>query len=264
MKIGILGAMEEEIRLLTQQISNKRSEIIGKREYINGQLANHDVCLVFSRWGKVAAASTATTLVQRYGVERLIFTGVAGGIDPTLNIGDIVVADNLVQHDMDVSFLPDMAEFEIPLLGVSDFRVREKDVQTAIQAVTTYLHVDLPQQVAQETLASFSITRPQVVRGTIASGDQFISSSAQTARLKEKIPGLRCVEMEGAAVAQVACEHDIPCLVLRTISDKANHEALADIPRFIASVASFFTCGSVLRLLERLKEQEIKKAHTGT
>ncbi len=253
MKIGILGAMEEEIHLLTQQISNPHCETIGKREYISGQIFNHDVCLVFSRWGKVAAASTATTLIQHYGVECLIFTGVAGGVDPELSIGDIVVADNLVQHDMDVSFLQGMAEFEIPLLGVSDFRVREKDVQTAMQAVTTYLNLDLKQEVASETLASFSITQPQVVRGTIASGDQFISSSAKTARLREKIPGLRCVEMEGAAVAQVAYEHDIPCLVLRTISDKADHEAVIDFPRFIASVASFFTCGSVLRLLNILK-----------
>ncbi len=251
MKIGILGAMEEEIRLLTQQITNKHSQVMGKREYISGKLLDHDVCLVFSRWGKVAAASTATTLIQHYGVERLVFTGVAGGVDPELNIGDIVVADNLVQHDMDASFLPGIAEFEVPLLGVSDFRIREKDVQTAILAVKKYLETDLNREVSEQTLAQFAITRPKVVRGTIASGDQFISSSAKTTLLREKIPGLRCVEMEGAAVAQVAHEHDIPCLVLRTISDKADNEAIIDFPRFIASVASFFTCGSVLRLLER-------------
>ncbi len=106
MKIGILGAMEEEIRLLTEKILNKHSQVMGKREYISGQIFGHDVCLVFSRWGKVAAASTATTLIQHYGVERLIFTGVAGGVEPELNIGDMVVADTLVQHDMDASFLP--------------------------------------------------------------------------------------------------------------------------------------------------------------
>ncbi len=252
MKTGILGAMEEEIHLLTEKITNKRSEIIGKRQYISGKIFDHDVCVVFSRWGKVAAASTATTLIQHYGVERLVFTGVAGAIDPELNIGDIVVADNLVQHDMDASFLPGIEEFEIPLLGIADFQAREKDVQTAMQAVTTYLRADLPRQVTQETLADFSITTPKVARGTIASGDQFISSQAKTAELREKIPALRCVEMEGAAVAQVAHEHDIPCLVLRTISDKADHDAPLDFPRFISSVASFFTCGSVLRLLEKL------------
>lgn len=250
MKIGILGAMEEEMALLTEQIANKHSEIMGKREYISGQIHNHDVCLVFSRWGKVAAASTATTLIQHHGVERLIFTGVAGGVDPQLNIGDIVVADNLVQHDMDASFLPGIAEFEIPLLGVADFRIEEKQVQAAMDAVETYLGSDLNQTVPKETLESFSITHPKVVRGTIASGDQFISSSEKTALLRKKIPELRCVEMEGAAVAQVAHEHDIPCLVLRTISDKADHDAIIDFPRFIASVASFFTCGSVLRLLK--------------
>ncbi len=252
MKIGILGAMEEEIRLLADGMTNKHFEVIGKREYISGQICDHDICLVFSRWGKVAAASTATTLIQHYGVDRLIFTGVAGGVDPELNIGDMVVADNLVQHDMDASFLPGIAEFEIPLLGISDFRIGEKYVQTAIEAVKKYLDTDLTQEVPEQTLAQFSITRPRVVQGTIASGDQFISSAAKAARLREKIPGLRCVEMEGAAVAQVAHEHDIPCLVLRTISDRADHEAVIDFPRFIASVASFFTCGSVLRLLELL------------
>ncbi len=253
MKIGILGAMEEEIALLTEKISSKQCEIIGKREYISGTILDHEVCLVFSRWGKVAAASTATTLIQHHKVDHLIFTGVAGAIDPKLNIGDIVVADNLVQHDMDVSFLPGIAEFEIPLLGKSDFRIREQDVKIALRAVTTYLASDLNQEVPKDTLAQFSITSPQVIQGTIASGDQFISSTAKTAELRDKIPGLRCVEMEGAAVAQVAYEHDISCTIIRTISDKADHEAVVDFPRFITSVASYFTCGSVLRLLEILK-----------
>ncbi len=251
MKIGILGAMDEEINLLGKQMTNCTLEERGKREYINGQLFGHDVCLVFSRWGKVAASSTATTLIERYGVDQLIFTGVAGGVDPSLNIGDIVIADTLIQHDMDVSFLPQMKEFEIPLLGRADFPVGKKEVQKAVAAAESWLQDNLREEVAPETLEEFGIDMPKVVCGTIASGDQFISSDEKVQYLREKIPNLRCVEMEGAAVAQVAYEYDIPCLVLRTVSDKANDDAVIDFPRFITSVASCFTCGSVLRLLER-------------
>ncbi len=250
MKIGILGAMEEEILFLEKYIKNQSSVVIGKRKYICGELFGHEVCIVFSRWGKVAASSTATILLERFGVERLIFTGVAGGVDPQLNVGDIVVADDLVQHDMDASFLPGMVEFEIPLLGVSHFGVPEDDVQKAVQAAENYLKNELAREVSPENLAEFGISRPKVVRGTIASGDQFISSSTKTAELLGKLPNLKCVEMEGAAVAQVAYEYGVPCIVLRTISDKANDDAVIDFPKFIRFVASYFTCGAVRELLK--------------
>lgn len=252
MKIGILGAMEEEILFLAKYIKNQNSFVIGKRKYICGEIFGHEVCVVFSRWGKVAASSTATILLERFGVERLIFTGVAGGVDPQLNVGDIVVADDLVQHDMDASFLPGMVEFEIPLLGVSHFGVQDDDVEKAIRAVKNYFENELEREVSSENLAEFSIFSPKVVRGTIASGDQFISSTTKVAELSKKLPNLKCVEMEGAAVAQVAYEYNIPCIVLRTISDKANDEAVIDFPKFINSIASYFTCGSVLQLLKIL------------
>ncbi len=184
-------------------------------------------------------------------VDYLIFTGVAGGVDPQLNIGDIVIADNLIQHDMNVSFLPQMKEFEIPLLGRADFPVDSKEVEKAVKAAENWLKQDLVKQVTNEVLKEFAITAPKVVCGTIASGDQFISSNDKVQQLREKIPNLCCVEMEGAAVAQVAYEYGVPCLVLRTISDKADDDAIIDFPRFITSVAAFFTCGSVLHLLKR-------------
>ncbi len=250
MKIGILGAMEEEIHLLGKEMTGCTSEVRGRREYINGQISGHDIYLAFSRWGKVAASCSATTLIERYGVDYLIFTGVAGGVDPDVNIGDIVIADNLVQHDMDVSFLPQMKEFEIPLLGRADFPVRQEEVEKARTAAENWIREELGEQVSAKTLEKFAIVAPRVICGTIASGDQFISDSNKILQLRQKIPNLRCVEMEGAAVAQIAYEYDIPCLVLRTISDKADDDAIIDFPRFITSVASFFTCGSVLRLLK--------------
>jgi adenosylhomocysteine nucleosidase len=108
--------------------------------------------------------------------------------------------------------------------------------------------------VSDEALKEFHIARPQVTTGIIASGDQFIADAAVAQALYRQLPGLKCVEMEGAAVAQVAYEHNIPCLVIRTISDKADHSAVIDFPKFVSKIACHFTCGSVLRLLAMIDD----------
>lgn len=252
MKIGIMGAMSEEVALLRGAMTDVEVETRGGREFASGTLCGRHGVVVFSRWGKVAAASTATTLIERHGVDTLLFTGVAGAVDPSLNVGDIVVAERLVQHDMDASALPGIARFEIPLLGVVEFGVEKPHVAAARRAAETYLAEDLRGDVSRDLLGEFDIDAPRVVTGTIASGDQFIADPAVARGLAEALPELRCVEMEGAAVAQVAHEHGVPCLVLRTISDKADHGAVVDFPRFVDRVASHFTCGAVLRLLPAL------------
>jgi len=255
MKIGIMGAMAEELSQLRRHMSVTEVETHGMREYVTGQLRGKAVTVVFSRWGKVAASSTATTLIERYGVNFLVFTGVAGALDPTLNVGDIVVADTLVQHDMDASMLPGIEKYEIPLLGVSRFKVEQRYVSAARRAAEMCLAEDLRGEVSDEALKEFKITEPCVTTGTIASGDQFIADETTAQGLLEQIPGLMCVEMEGAAVAQVAYEHGIPCVVLRTISDKADHSAVVDFPQFVSRIASHFTCGSVLRFVEIISEK---------
>ncbi|MBI9017573.1 MAG: 5'-methylthioadenosine/adenosylhomocysteine nucleosidase [Phycisphaerae bacterium] len=252
MKIGIMGAMHEEIALFRDSMVDVSTQIRGMREYTSGKLAGCDVVVVFSRWGKVAASATATTLIERFDVDMLIFTGVAGAMAAELEVGDIVIADSLIQHDMDVSFLPNTKKFEIPLLGVSNFTVDDIYVQLAQSAAQSYLTNDLRTNVPENTLVSFNVTEPKVVVGLIASGDQFIADPAIADKLCSQLPGLQCVEMEGAAVAQVAYEHSIPCIVMRTISDKADHSAAVDFQQFTIDVASHFTCGSVMRLLESL------------
>jgi len=254
MKIGIMGAMTEEVSQLLQHMSNTESETRGMREYISGELRGKKVTVVFSRWGKVAASSTATTLIERYGVNCLVFTGVAGALDSSLNIGDIVVADTLLQHDMDASALPGIERYEIPLLGISRFTAEPRHTDAALRAAETYLAEDLQADVDAATRHEFHITKPRVVTGTIASGAQFVADDCSARALREQIPDLKCVEMEGAAVAQVAYEYNIPCIVLRTISDKADNSAVVDFPRFVNRVASHFTCGSVLRLLDLIEE----------
>lgn len=113
--IGIMGAMPEEIEGVVTLLSNSVSQTMGKRTYFSGQINGVETVVVFSRWGKVAAATTATTLIYEFKITDLLFTGVAGAIHSDLNIGDIVIGKKLIQHDMDAR--PLMQQFEIPLLS---------------------------------------------------------------------------------------------------------------------------------------------------
>ena len=252
MKIGIMGAMVEEVAKIRSTMYVTNVESRGKREYVSGHLNGHDIVVVFSRWGKVAASSTATTLIELFGVDLIIFTGVAGAIDDRLEIGDIVVADTLVQHDMDASAVPGIKPYEVPILGIQFFDMSSDLASKASQSSQEYITRDLSSDVPEYVLQKFHIKYPSVVRGLIASGDQFITSNEIVQKLRASLPNIKCVEMEGAAVAQVAYEHDCPLVVIRAISDKANHSATIDFPKFIDNIASHFTCGIVLRLLDLL------------
>src|ERR1035438_10102382 len=133
MKIGIVGAMPQEIDLIREDFETDTVSEIAGRAYHEGRFCGVESVLVFSRWGKVAAASTATTLIERFAVDCIIFTGVAGAVSPLLNVGDIVIAYKLLQHDFDVSPSGMFAQFEIPLLGISRFPVEMKLVELAKQ-----------------------------------------------------------------------------------------------------------------------------------
>ncbi len=248
MTIGIMGAMLEEIDNLKQAMLIKETQIIGKREYHMGSLNDHNIVLVFSRWGKVAASSTAATLIMHFNVNEIIFTGVAGAIDPALNVGDNVIADKLIQHDMDAT--PLYSRFTIPLLDLDYFPV-PKDKQQALQnAAEDFLANDF-KQLDPKIKQEFNIIQPKIVIGTIASANQFVSDKAKITDLASNIENLKCVEMEGAAVAQVCFEHDIPFSIVRIISDKANDDANIDFMTFIAKIDSFFSGGVVKALFSK-------------
>lgn len=245
MKIGIIGAMPEEVDHLTRAIGNPRSESIGKREYTSGTLFGREVVTVFSRWGKVAAATTATTLIERFRVDLVVFTGVAGATEPSLSIGDIVVATESVQHDLDASALPGLDRFDVPLLGVSRFPVEVALHAQAVRSAEAFIAKGLAEAVPAPLLQEFGMLTPKVVSGLIASGDRFIADPAVIAELRSALPDLQCVEMEGAAVAQVCYEHDVPMVLLRVMSDKADHSAVIDFPAFVSKIASPLTAGIV-------------------
>ena len=252
MKIGIIGAMEEEIQLLREDIEIISEENIGMRKYTNGILFGNQVILVYSRCGKVAAASTATTLIQHFGVEFILFTGVAGGANPERKIGDIVISKRLIQHDMDASGVADIKRFEIPLLKKSYFTVDDSLLNHAIDSARHYIDNDMENDVNKALLSEFGIKIPAVVAGTVASGDQFISDGIKIKALSSQIEDLQCVEMEGAAVAQVCYEFGVKYIVFRVISDNADENALINFNRFIEKTASHFTKGIVKGMIKEL------------
>lgn len=252
MRIGIIGAMEQEVKLFSECMSIENIETIGMRQYYLGRMHGKEIVLVFSKIGKVAAASTVTTLIETFKADLIIFTGVAGAADNSLKIGDIVISDSLVQHDMDASALIGFKKYEIPLLGVAEFKVPEKLVQLAKHSAQEYVESTMGKDVSQEYLKEFDISTPHVVSGTIASGDQFIADSEKVKILCSEIRNLKCIEMEGAAVAQVCYEHNVNFVIFRVISDKADEHANINFPRFIEKTASHFTCGITQYLIKEI------------
>ena len=248
MSIGIISAMKEEIQALHNQLELSSTIEKGGRTYYHGKLFNQQVVLVFSRWGKVASATTVTQLINDFEIDEVIFTGVAGGIKTMVRIGDIVIGNQLYQHDMDAS--PLIPKYEIPLLGKKAFqtdRIRTEKLYLAainfIRQINVYL--------SREVLNEFQIDEPQIHMGEIASGDQFISDKVDREQIKNGLPKVLCVEMEGAAVAQVCFEYKVPFTIIRTISDNSNDNSHLDFPKFAKEIASEYALGILKNYFEK-------------
>lgn len=210
------------------------------RTYYAGTFEGIKTVVVFSRWGKVAAATTVSTLIHDFNITELLFTGVAGAINPDLNIGDIVIAKRLIHHDMDAR--PLMNRFEVPLLDKTYFEGDANLVQKASQSISQLLESKTLHTVIKDNdLNAFNITNPRLHIGDIASGDQFFSSIRQKQPLHATLPSTLCVEMEGAAVAQVCYEHGLPFAIIRTISDVADETSHIDFPLFVEKIASKYS-----------------------
>lgn len=238
-KIGILGAMPEEINGIVSLLKNKQEIVKGMRTYYLGAINGVEVVVVFSRWGKVASATTVTHLIVEFGITELYFTGVAGSVSLDLAIGDIVVASSLVQHDLDAR--PIMKQFEIPLLGKTElFSPKEILEKSFIAIKKLESNKELLRLISVEQQGIFSISNPKVFLGKIASGDKFFASNREKESLLKVLPDVLCVEMEGAAVAQVCFEYNVPFVIIRTISDAANESSHVDFKDFVDQVASKF------------------------
>lgn len=237
--IGILGAIPQEINGIIDSLENKTQKVIANRTYYQGTIANQKVVVVYSRIGKVAAAATVATLLLEFNVSSVMFIGVAGAISPDVKVGDVVVAKDLVQYDMDAS--PIRPAYEIPLLGKTFFETHQSWSNQICQTIEQILEPNyLTSVISKQELDKFDITAPRVHFGTIASGDQFFSTSEQKTNLQNALPQVLCVEMEGAAVAQVCYEFDVPCVVIRTISDNANQQASYSFQSFVEQISLIY------------------------
>ncbi len=210
--IGIIGAMEEEVAALKKQMTDVTVKEKASMEFNHGTLNGHEVVVVRSGIGKVNAGCCAQILVDDFKVEAIINTGIAGSLRAEINIGDIVISTDALQHDMDAR------EFgyepgQIPRMDVLSFAADEK--------------------LMDQAEASCKAVNPQlgVFRGRVVSGDQFVADKKVKEDIIDKFHGY-CTEMEGAAIAQAAYLNKVPYVVIRSISDKADDSASVDYPTF--------------------------------
>lgn len=213
--IGIIGAMTEELEALLGDLQNRQDTKHGPFTLHSGALEGKQVLLAQCGIGKVNAAAL-TQLMILQNVTQIIFTGVAGGVDATINVGDIVISTDAMQHDSDVRALGYQLG-EVPgetLSWVADAGLLE----SALTAAKTIEGIN-------------------VIKGRILSGDQFIASAEKVKELRETFQGA-CAEMEGAAVAQICSKWQVPFVIIRSISDSANDEAKMDFREFTPLAAA--------------------------
>lgn len=217
MKIGIIGAMEVEVETLKSKMNIKNTVKKASMEFFEGTIGNTEVVVVRSGIAKVNAGICVQILVDIFGVTHVINSGVAGSLDARINIGDIVLSTDACYHDVDATVFG-YKKGEVPQLGTAAFtadaELREK-AKTAIKAAAPDLGV---------------------FEGRVCSGDQFISSGEVKDAIKRDFDGM-CTEMEGAAIAQGCYLNNVPFLIIRAISDKADGSDIVDYPVFEAKAA---------------------------
>lgn len=244
-----MGAIPQEINGVVNLLTNKQEHKIGRRSYFTGELNNQKVVVVFSRVGKVAASATVTTLILEFKVSELIFTGVAGGIHADVKIGDIVLGQSLIQHDMNAQ--PLFPAYEIPMLGKAYFEADSSQLEVATTAILEILEEQhLHNVISEKDLDKFNIHQPQLHVGLIGSGDLFFSTNSQKEKLQQNLPEILCVEMEGAAVAQVCYEFDIPFIIIRTISDDADDHSTLDFNSFIEKISNVYSIEIIKNIIK--------------
>lgn len=244
-----MGAMAQEIDEVKALLTNKTVVKIANREFVVGKINGIACVVAFSKWGKVAATITATLLIQEFGVTDLFFIGTAGALANGLKVGDIVISKRLVQHDLDAR--PIISRFELPLLNRVYVDSNPELTELAGRAVANLLDKGVDKMVGEEAAKEFKLA-PTLYFGDIASGDQFINSDEKREEIMGLLPDVLCVEMEGAAVAQVCLEFGTPFTVIRTISDTANHNARVDFGKFIIEVANAYSRAIVQEIMRLL------------
>lgn len=214
MKIAILGAMREEIEPFLTKIENLTKHEYASNIFYTGTLCGKEIAMAYSKIGKVNAALTATLLIEKFGCQKLLFSGVAGGINEALKIGDLIFGEKLVQHDVDITAFGHPWGF-IPESG--DFVESDGELNELAKKVASKMGI-------------------KIIGGTIATGDQFIASEEKKEWIKNTYKA-DALEMEGASVGYVCKCLNVPFFVLRAISDTADMDAGFSFEEFLVSSA---------------------------
>lgn len=230
MKVAIIGAMEEEVVILRDKLVNLQQETIAGCEFNSGQLNGVDVILLKSGIGKVNAAMSTAILAEKFKPDAIINTGSAGGYNPSLNVGDVVISTEVRHHDVDVTiFGYEYGQVpQLPAAFVSDSKL-----------------FSIAEEAAKE------ITEVQVGKGLIVTGDSFMNDPVRVDFVRGKFTDLYAVEMEAAAIAQVAYQFSIPCVVIRSLSDIAGKESNISFDEFLET-AGRNSAELIIKMLERI------------
>ncbi|MGM9945743.1 MAG: 5'-methylthioadenosine/S-adenosylhomocysteine nucleosidase [Lysinibacillus sp.] len=230
MKIAVIGAMEQEVELLRNALTNAETQTIANSEYTTGTYEGKEVVLLKSGIGKVNAAMSTTILLHTFKPDVVINTGSAGGYDPALEVGAVVISDEVRHHDVDVTIF-DYEMGQVPQMPPA-FKSDEKLMDIAKLAVT-------------------EVGEHQYGVGLICSGDSFMNDPVRVEKVREYFPQMKAVEMEAAAVAQVCHQFGTPFVVIRALSDIAGKESNISFDEFLP-VAAKHSTEIVLKAITKL------------
>jgi adenosylhomocysteine/aminodeoxyfutalosine nucleosidase len=229
-KLAIMGAMQEEIEPLLANFDSINIVEYANNKFYEVNYNGLDIVIAYSKIGKVFASLTASTMIEKFGCDTLLFSGVAGGINPELKIGDLIIADKLCQHDLDIT------AFGHPHGYVPEGKVFTETTKEL-------------REVAKKVASDNNI---KVIEGTIATGDQFVHS-AKRKEFIEKVFNADALEMEGASVAVVCDSLNVPFFILRAISDTADMDAGFDFDEFLKSSAKN-SADYLIKIIKELKK----------
>lgn len=233
MRIGVIGAMEEEVELLRNQLANTSVREIANSEFTTGTYKGQELILLKSGIGKVNAAMTTTILMQEFKPDLVLNIGSAGGFDEELEVGAVVISDEVRHHDVDATvFGYELGQ--VPQMPAAYIANKEL-VELAVQAVD-------------------DIGEHQHAVGLIATGDSFMSDPERVASVKQQFPAMKAAEMEAAAVAQVCFQYDTAFVVIRALSDIAGKESSISFEEFLP-VAAKHSTEIVLRVIEKMLQR---------
>ena len=228
-KLAIMGAMEEEITPLLEYFTDIKKNDYANNTYYECKLGDLEVVIAYSKIGKVFSTLTASTMIQKFGCDTLLFSGVAGGVNPALKIGDLIVANQLSQHDLDITAFGHPHGF--------------------VPGGSVYVNTDESlKNIALEVAKENDI---KIIEGIIATGDQFVADEARKSFIETTF-NADALEMEGASVAAVCDALDVPCLILRAISDTADMDAGFNFEEFLVTSAKN-SANFLMKVIDKIK-----------